>query len=95
MTYASTGNPFPDEAPVLVKYPQTKAEERAGRESWPWLPGTIMSRCGPDEWQVCVEARGVAMLEDGTRPPENVPDDELLFPVVFRDASEIRPGGAS
>lgn len=83
-------NPYPDGAPVLVRYPQTKAQEKADRQSWPWLPGSIVQRCGPDEWQVCVEARGVAMLEDGTRPPEDTPDDELLFPCCFRDSSEIR-----
>jgi len=90
MTYASSGNPFPDEAPVLVKYPRTPEQEKAARESWPWLPGTIVQRCGPDEWQVCVEAREVAMIEDGTWPPEDVPGDELLFPCCFRDSSELR-----
>ncbi len=83
-------NPYPDDAAVLVKYPRDKAEEMAGRESWPWLPGTIVQRCGPDEWQVCVEAGEVAMLEYRTRPPEDVPDDERLFPCCFRDSSELR-----
>ena len=55
MTYDSD-NPYPDGAPVLVRYPRDKAEEKASRDTWPWLPGTIVQRCGPDEWQVCVEA---------------------------------------
>jgi hypothetical protein len=64
-------SPYPDDAPVLVRYPLTREQERGDRESWSWLPGTIMQRCGPDEWQVCVEAREMATLEDGTRPPED------------------------
>ena len=91
MTYASSGNPYPDEMAVLVRYPRDKAEEKAGRESWPWLPGTIVQRCGPDEWEVCVDAREVAMPGDGTRPPEDVPGDQVLYPCCFRDASELRP----
>jgi hypothetical protein len=74
-------NPYPDEAPVLVKYPRTKAEEKTARESWPWLPGRIVQQCGPDEWQVCVEASEVAEEEE---------DGEITYPLCFRDSSEIR-----
>jgi hypothetical protein len=88
MTYDS-GNPYPDGAAVLVRYPLTRQQHDGDRAAWPWLPGTIVERCGPDEWQVCVEARELATLEDGTRPPEDVPGDELLFPCCFRGSSEI------
>ena len=87
----SAGDPFPDETPVLVRYPRDKQEERGDRETRPWLPGYIVQRCGPDEWQVCVEAREVAVTEDGSTPPADAPDDELLFPCCYRDSSELRP----
>jgi hypothetical protein len=48
---------FPDESPVEVRYPRSKQEEQGDRERWPWLPGTIVEQCGPDEWYVCIEVR--------------------------------------
>ena len=47
---------FPDESPVEVRYSHSKQEEQADRERWPWLPGTIVEQCGPNEWYVCVVA---------------------------------------
>jgi hypothetical protein len=38
---------FPDESPVEVRYPRSKQEKQGDREQWPWLPGTIVERCGP------------------------------------------------
>lgn len=95
---------FPDESPVLVRYPLQpgperqpgQAEEdhlallRAERETWPWLLGTIEQQCGPDEWLVTIEDRRLAELEDGRPAPEDTADDDLLFPQAYRDASEIR-----
>jgi hypothetical protein len=52
---------FPDEGPVEVRHPRSKQEERGDREQWPWLPGTIVEQCGPDEWYVCVEVRELAV----------------------------------
>jgi hypothetical protein len=46
----------------------------------------IEQHCGPDEWEVVVEAREVAMLEDGSPAP----DGDLYYPLVFRDRSEIK-----
>jgi hypothetical protein len=54
------------------------------------VPGTIEQHCGPDEWQVCIEAREVAVLEDGTIPPPDTPDEDLFYPMCYRDRSEIR-----
>ena len=76
----SDRNPFPDETPVLVRYPRDEQEKQGDREAWPWLPGTVLSRCGPDEWEVLVEAPELATDEDG----------ELWYPCCFRDASELR-----
>jgi hypothetical protein len=40
---------------VEVKYPRTRAEHDGDRSAWPWLPGTVLEQCGPDEWAVDVE----------------------------------------
>jgi hypothetical protein len=40
--------------------------------------------------EVCVEDAALAVLEDGSVPPPGTPEDDLLYPVCFRDASEIR-----
>ena len=76
----SEASPFPDETPVLVRYPRTEAEAQGDREAWPWLPGTVLQQVGPDEWQVCVEVPELAEAEGG----------ELWYPCCFRDAGELR-----
>src|ERR1035441_8653866 len=52
-------------------YPRSKQEEQANRGTWPWLPGSIVEQCAPDEWFVCVEVRELAVL--GTRAPSPPP----------------------
>lgn len=71
---------FPEDSWVEVRYPLTPEQEHGDREAWPWLPGQVVSVCGPDEWQVCVQAPELAMEEGG----------ETWFPVCYRDASELR-----
>jgi hypothetical protein len=83
--------PFAIDMPVIVRYPRTRDEERGSREGWPWLPGTILEQCGPDEWQVCVEDITVAVREDGSKPTPRTPPDRLYYPLCFRDSSELRP----
>jgi hypothetical protein len=82
---------FPDESPVEVRYPRSRREEQDAREQWPWLPGTIVEQCGPNEWYVCVVARELAVLEDGRPAADSTPSDDVFFPCCFRDSSEIRP----
>jgi hypothetical protein len=53
----------------------------------------ILAVCGPDEWQVCVEAKELATLQDGRPAHRNTPDHKLFYPVCFRDSSEIRSRG--
>jgi len=77
-----TCNPYPDETPVLVWYPPREADVH-DRNAWSWLPGTIVSRADVDEWCVVVE------VEDVGEPDPDDPD-ELLYPLCFRDASELR-----
>jgi hypothetical protein len=82
---------FPDESLVEVRYPRSKQEEQADREQWPWLPGSIVEQCGPDEWYVCVEVRELAVLRDGQRARRGTANRNLYYPCCFRDGSEIRP----
>jgi hypothetical protein len=82
---------FPDDSPVEIRYPRTRREEQGDRSTWPWLPGSILEQCGPDEWYVCVEVRELALLEDGRRAPRGTPGRDLYYPCCFRDSSEIRP----
>jgi hypothetical protein len=82
---------FPDESPVEVRYPRSKQEEQADRDTWPWLPGSIVEQCGPDEWYVCVEVRELAVLRDGRRAPRGTASRNLYYPCCFRDGAEIRP----
>ena len=95
MHHQDNDGKFPDESPVEVRNPRSKQEEQGDRERWPWLPGTIVEQCGPDEWYVCVVARELAVLEDGRAATGSTPGDDLFFPCCFRDSSEIRPRTAS
>ena len=72
MTYDDNDNDgrFPDDSRVEVRYPRTRQEEHGDRAAWPWLPGSIVEQCGPDEWRVCVEDRDVAVLHDGRPAPK-------------------------
>ena len=71
---------FPDDSCVEVRYPLGKEQAEGDRAAWPWLPGWVVSQCGPDEWQICVQTPELAEIEDG----------EAFYPVCFRDSSEIR-----
>jgi hypothetical protein len=65
---------------VEVRYPLTSEQEHGDRAAWPWLPGWVVSVCGPDEWEICVQASELARQHEG----------ETVYPVCFRDASELR-----
>jgi hypothetical protein len=92
MTYDDNDNDgrFPDDNRIEVRYPRTRQEEHGDRAAWPWLPGSIVEQCGPDEWQVCVEDRDVAVLRDGRPAPRKTASRNLYYPMCFRDSSEIR-----
>jgi hypothetical protein len=72
---------FPEDSWVQVRYPLTREQEHADRAEWPWLPGWVVSVCGPDEWEICVQAPELATWHEG----------EAWYPTCFRDSSEIRP----
>ena len=90
MYHELPGGQLVEDTSVMVRYPRTNEEERGDRTNWPWLPGTIVQQCGPDEWQVCVEDISVAVREDGSKPTPHTPKNKLFYPLCFRDASEIK-----
>ena len=71
---------FPEDSWVEARYPLTSKQEHGDRAAWPWLPGWVVSVCGPDEWKICVQASELARQHEG----------ETVYPVCFRDASELR-----
>jgi hypothetical protein len=81
---------FPNNTWVEVRYARSRTEELSDRAAWPWLPGTILSQCGPDEWHICVRARELGTLENGSPPPPEAADGDLFYPCCYRDADEIR-----
>ena len=79
---------FPDDSAVEVRYPRARRSRVTGRVAV--AAGINCKQCGPDEWRVCVEARELAMLDDGSPAPTGTADEDLFYPCCFRDASEIR-----
>jgi hypothetical protein len=86
---------FPDDSPVEVRYPRSRQEDQDDRSAWPWLPGSILKQCGPNEWHVCLEVRDLATLRDGRPAPDGTALGDLYYPCCFRDSSEIRPRTAT
>jgi hypothetical protein len=82
---------FPDDSPVEVRYPRNRREELGDRSAWPWLPGSIVNQCGPDEWHVCVEADELVVQADGSPVIDGAWPDEVFYPCCFRDSTEIGP----
>jgi hypothetical protein len=78
---------FPEGSTVLVWYPRPGADER-DRSTWAWLAGSVVSQCCADEWCILVEAAELAEA-DPNLPADDAPEN-LLYPLCFRDASEIR-----
>lgn len=90
MAFTDNDGRFPDESAVTTPYPLTEDQAKEDRATWPWLRGWIVSQCGPDEWEICVQEPALARLDDGTIPPPGAPEEECNFPLCFRDSSEIR-----
>jgi hypothetical protein len=81
---------FSDGSAVLVRYPRNGPQSAVERAQWPWLPATVEQQCGPGEWLVTIEARRMAVLEDGSPAPDGTPDGDLFWPQCCRDSSKIR-----
>jgi hypothetical protein len=70
---------YPEDSWVEVRYPLTSKQDPGDRGAWPWLPDRVVAQCGPDEWEICVQTE-LAMEHQR----------ETVFPVYFRDSSELR-----
>jgi hypothetical protein len=79
--YQENDGRFPDDASVLVRYP---LDDKEDRETWPWLPGSILGQGASDEWHVVVDG------SDDLAEPDPEHPSEFLYPACFRDASELR-----
>ena len=93
---------YPDESDVLTPYPLTPEQGSGDRAGWPWLPGWIVSQCGPDEWEICVQEPALARLDDGAVPPPGTPGEGVQLPGVLqgriRGSGQVtvpRPGNGS
>ncbi len=82
--YDDNDGRFPDDADVKVRFPLTTDQHHGDRMAWPWVDGYIAGQCGPDEWDVCVT---------GTDPIDHDDNGGPLYPLVFRDATEVRLTG--
>jgi hypothetical protein len=71
---------FEEDMEVLVRYPLSAEAERGDRSAWPWLPGYIARECGDDEWEVVVLDERLTAEYQG----------ETVYPVCFRDSSELQ-----
>ncbi|MQA78735.1 MAG: hypothetical protein GEV10_09710 [Streptosporangiales bacterium] len=77
--YLDNDGRFPDDTAVLVKYP--RPSDSADRDTWPWMTGVILGQVGPDEWDVLVEDHRVTQTDI---------DGDIVYPMCWRDASELR-----
>ena len=75
-----TGPVFPEDSWVEVRYPLTREQKNADRGGVAVAARLGGRRCGPDEWEICVQAPELATWHEG----------EAWYPVCFRDSSEIR-----
>ena len=71
---------FEEDQEVLVRYPLTAEAEHGDRAEWPRLNGWIARECGDNEYEVVVEDERLAVEYQGS----------LVFPVCFRDSSELK-----
>ncbi|MGP3920935.1 hypothetical protein [Nonomuraea sp. 10N515B] len=51
---------FPEDTLVLVRHP-LRDDQNDDRDSWPWLPSTVLAQCSPDEWRIIVEVPALAI----------------------------------
>ncbi|MBO3751901.1 hypothetical protein J5X84_38025 [Streptosporangiaceae bacterium NEAU-GS5] len=84
-------NLFREGSPVLVWFPLPDADPY-DRDTWSWLPGSILGQCGPDEWHMVVEAP--ALAEPDPSIPNGDAPENLLYPTCFRDATGVRRASA-
>jgi hypothetical protein len=81
--YLPNDGRYPDDTPVWTPYPLP--DSPTAYEDWPWLQGTVLGQCGPDEWHIRIDAP--ELIEHG--------DGYDWSPACFRNSCELRPIGAN
>ena len=76
---------FPEGLTMLVWYPPHGADER-DRSTRAWLPGSVVSQCCADE---CIVVEATELAEVNPNLPDGDAPENLLYPLCFRDSSEI------
>jgi len=81
--YPDNDGQFPDGSAVWTPYPLTEDDKNitTDYEDWPWLQGSVISQCGPDEWHIAIEVP--ELIEHG--------DGYDWWPACFRQSCELRP----
>ncbi|MFK4084150.1 hypothetical protein ACI2LF_08600 [Kribbella sp. NPDC020789] len=80
--YETNDGRYPDESRVRTPYPLTEDDNTwAKRDDWPWLQGTVLGQCGPNEWHIRIDTP--ELIEHG--------DGYEWSPACFRNSSELRP----
>ena len=95
-----TGNDLDTYADDLAAHPRNKQEEQDDRSAWPWLPGSILEQCGPDEWRVrggprasMLDGRhrtGQMTIADLARHLSRAADDRTRWKLVWEFLEEYR-----
>jgi hypothetical protein len=76
--YPDNDGRFPEDSEVWTPYPLT--DDIQTYEEWPWLRGTVIGQCGPDEWHIVLYIP--ELMEHG--------DGYDWWPACFRNSSQLR-----
>jgi hypothetical protein len=82
-SYQPNDGRYPDDTEVWTPYPLPDSPK--DRDNWPWLRGTVLGQCGPDEWHIVIDAP--QLIEHG--------DGYEWSPACFRNSCELRRIGAN
>lgn len=77
--YPDNDGRFPEDSEVWTPYPLPDSPKPY--DEWPWLRGTVIGQCGPDEWHIVIEATELIEHEDGYD----------FYPACFRNSIQLRP----
>ncbi|GAB3822881.1 hypothetical protein [Kribbella italica] len=86
--YPPNDGRFPNDTTVWTPYPLTEEENTLTAcldGSWPWLLGTVLGQCGPDEWHIVIDVP--ELIEHG--------DGYDWSPACFRNSCQLRRTGRS
>lgn len=82
--YATNDGRYPEDSTVWTPYPLTD-DPIPLYDEWPWLRGTVLGQCGPDEWHIRIDTP--ELIEHG--------DGYEWSPACFRNSCELRRIGAT